>query len=260
MLALSTETMRPSPRRRSRDGESQRGDPFDFLHRVDARVVRHAVAAATIAEVDAARQLAHDHHVGASRALLAQRAGGSERRHDPYRPQVGEQAEALAQAEQTLLRAWCVGVGRVPLRPAHGAQQHGVGCAAAFQHLGGQRDPVLVDRDAADRRPLDLEAGIEPGRERVQELQPCPDHLGTDPVARQDDDFDGSGYGPPAAASSWACSTWSTRSLSSERSCCTLLDVLRLLLLVVGDLLQLVLDVRQLRVDVAGLTLVPEDT
>ena len=32
--------------------------------------------------------------------------------------------------------------------------------------------------------------------------------------------------GPPAAASSWACSTWSTRSVSSVRSCCRLDDVL----------------------------------
>jgi hypothetical protein len=61
---------------------------------------------------------------------------------------------------------------------------------------------MLVDRDAADRRALDLETGLEPGREGIEELQPCADDLGTDPVAREDEDFGGGGYGPPAAASS----------------------------------------------------------
>ena len=52
-----------------------------------------------------------------------------------YRP------EALAQAEQTLLGARLVGVGRVPLRAADGAEQHGVGVAAGGERLVGQRVP-----------------------------------------------------------------------------------------------------------------------
>ena len=51
--------------------------------------------------------------------------------------------------------------------------------------------------------------------------------------------------GPPAAAFSWACSTWSTRSVSSVRSCCSFVSwSFGLRLLVVGDLLDLALSCR----------------
>ena len=73
--------------------------------------------------------------------LLAQRAGVDQRRARPHRAQVRVQAEALAQAEQALLGARRVGVGRVPLRAADRAEQDGVGGAAGLEHLVGERDP-----------------------------------------------------------------------------------------------------------------------
>ena len=117
-----------------------------------------------VAEVDAAGQLAHDEQVGAGDPLRAQRARVEQRRARPDRAQVGVQAEALAEAEQALLGARRVGVGRVPLRPADGAEQHGVGVAAGLEHLVGERGAVLVDRGAADQALVELELA-----ERVQQ-------------------------------------------------------------------------------------------
>ena len=59
--------------------------------------------------------------------LALERARVVERGDRADRAQVGEQAEALAQAEQALLGRGRVGVGRVPLRAADRGEQHGVG-------------------------------------------------------------------------------------------------------------------------------------
>src|SRR3954453_13188346 len=57
----------------AREAEGDLGDPLDLLGRVHAGVVGAAVAAAAVAEVDAAGQLAHDEQVGALDAVAAQR-------------------------------------------------------------------------------------------------------------------------------------------------------------------------------------------
>ena len=138
--------------------------------------------AAGLAEVDAAGQLAHDQQVGAGDPLLAQRAGADQRRAGPHRPQVRVEAHPLAEAEQALLGAGRVGVGRVPLRPADGAEQDRVGGAAGVEHLVGQGDAVLVDREPADQALVELELA-----QRLEQEAGGGDDLGTDPVAGQDD-------------------------------------------------------------------------
>ena len=57
----------------------------------------------------------------------------------PHRAQVRVEAHPLAQAEQALLGAGRVGVGRVPLRAADRAEQDRVGGAAGLEHLVGER-------------------------------------------------------------------------------------------------------------------------
>ena len=130
-LALSTEVTRglrpePSARRRaaSKPTRAMRSISAD---RVRAVVVGDVAVAAAVAEVDAAGQLADDEQVGAGDPLLAQRAGVDQGRARPHRPQVREQPQPLAQAEQPLLGARRVGVGRVPLRAADRAEQDRVG-------------------------------------------------------------------------------------------------------------------------------------
>ncbi len=112
--------------------EGDAGDPADLLGRVDLRVdaaaaaVRQRLDAARLAEIDAAGELADDHHVEPADDLRLQRRGIDERIEDHRRPQVGEQRQVLAQAQQAALGL----LGerqRVPLRAADGAEQHGIG-------------------------------------------------------------------------------------------------------------------------------------
>ena len=100
----------------------------------------------------------------------------------PHRAQVGEQAHPLAQAEQALLGARRVGVGRVPFRPADRAEQDRVGGAAGVEDLVGEGGAVLVDRDPADQALVELELA-----ERLEQGAGGADDLGADPVAGQDD-------------------------------------------------------------------------
>ena len=159
--------------------------------------------------------------------------------------------------------------GRVPCAdragPAPGAARRGRSCptsgrrprpAAPRRHArqrsstsGSERHSVLVDRDAADRSSVDLEAGRRTGGASASSsCSPAADHLGSDAVARQGDDCSAAGgYGPPAAASSCACSTWSTRSVSSVRSCWTLWMSCACCCWSLEICFELVLDVGQLR-------------
>ena len=162
--------------------EGGAGDPLDLGHRVLAGVVGGVAVAAAVAEVDAAGQLADDEQVGAGDPVLAQRAGADQRRARPHRAQVGVEAHPLAQAEQALLGARRVGVGRVPFRAADGAEQDGVGAAAGLEHLVGERDAVGVDRAAAHQPLVELELA-----QRLEQPPRGGDDLGPDPVAGQED-------------------------------------------------------------------------
>ncbi len=147
--------------------EADARDPLDLALGVDAGVVRGVAVEAAVAEVDAAGQLAHDQQVGALDPLALERARVEQRRAGPDRAQVGEQPEALAQAEQPLLGARPARVGGVPLGAADGGQQHGVGAPAGVEHLVGQRRAVRVDRGAADQPLVELEvARAAPARPR----------------------------------------------------------------------------------------------
>ena len=98
-------------------------------------------------------------------------------------PKVREQAQALAKPEQPLLGPGRVGVGRVPLGPADGAEEDGVGLATGLERLLGEGGAVLVDRGAPDRVLGDFEVA-----DRLQDSAMRPDDLGADAVAGQQDD------------------------------------------------------------------------
>ena len=127
-LALSTDVTRL--RAASKAGAR---DPLDLGRVVEALIARGGLAARLLAEVDAAGQLAHHEQVGALDDLALERAGVVERLQRPDGPQVGVEAEPLAQAEQPLLGARLVGVGGVPLRAADR------GRAARRRRLGRRR-------------------------------------------------------------------------------------------------------------------------
>ncbi|MCY1357379.1 hypothetical protein D9M69_438690 [compost metagenome] len=85
------------------------------------------------------------------------------------RAQVGEQAQLRTDLQQAALRA-DVALDLVPLRPAHGAQQHGIGLACALQGLVGQGHAVLVDGGAADDVFGQFEAELELVVGQLQDL------------------------------------------------------------------------------------------
>ena len=137
------------------EGAGALDDAADLGRRVVAGVVGRVVAETAVAEVDAADQLAHDHEVELGHELLAQRARGV-LRVAARGADVGVAAEHRAQREQALLGAHR---GAVPLRPADGAQQHGVGAEAGLAR--GVRERMAAARRSRRRR-----TGARPARRR----------------------------------------------------------------------------------------------
>ena len=168
------------------------GDPRDARdlvlvvdHRVPAAAKPTLLAAPPrLAEVDAAGQLAHDEQVDALDDLAPQRRGIGEPGDDGRGPQVREEAEILADAQQPLLGAHVDGE-RVPLRPADRAEQHRPAVAADVDDLVAQRRAVGVDRGAADQLLDELEREALPGRDRLEHAAGLHDHLGADAVSGQ---------------------------------------------------------------------------
>ena len=97
-----------------------------------------------------------------STTLALEARGIGERRIADRRPQVGEQAEILAQAQQARLGPRVVG-HRIPFRTADRAEDHGIG-GLRQRHGGvGDGDLVGIVAGAADQPFLGLEGG-EPAR------------------------------------------------------------------------------------------------
>ena len=111
---------RPARRRRGPRARSRRGCTRW------CRTAAAPVAVARLPEVGAAGELAHHHQVDAAHHLGAQRGALDQARVHAHRAQVGEHPQRGAQPEQPGLAA-LVAAEVVPLRPADGAEQHGVG-------------------------------------------------------------------------------------------------------------------------------------
>jgi hypothetical protein len=97
-------------------------------------------AAARLAEVDVAGQLADDEDVQAGHQLGLEAGGAHELLVADGRAEVGEQAQVLAQAQDGLLGAQRA-VELVVLPVAHGAEQHGVGRLGQFSVDSGSGWP-----------------------------------------------------------------------------------------------------------------------
>ena len=124
---------------RARGREGDAGDALDLRAcRTRRRRARRVALARLLAEVDAARELAHDEQVGALEDLALERAGVVERRQRAHRAQVGEQAEALAQRRAG---------------PARGAAAPG----SVESHFG---PPTAASRTASARRQASSVASV----------------------------------------------------------------------------------------------------
>ncbi len=102
----------------------------------------------------------------------------------PHRAQVREELELESQAEQGILGS-CGRGGVVPLRPAHGAEQHGIRRAAGVQRRGRQRRTGLVDGLATDRLLVPRHAEAEALAGRIGAATRDATHLWADAVAGQ---------------------------------------------------------------------------
>ncbi len=156
---------------RPRSPEGHAGDPLDLGACVDAGVRGGVWGPRLLPEVDTAGQLAHHQQVGPFDQLPLERTRVIQRLQRLDRAQVGEQPQALAQPEQTLLGPGLIRVGGVPLRPAYSGQQ----AASGLEHrrggvdVGHGVDPAgeQVDRDEHrsqeqddEHRHLDQRAGL----------------------------------------------------------------------------------------------------
>src|SRR5690606_21335951 len=111
----------------ARDLEGEPDDAADLVLVVDEGVEAEALAVADVAalglaEVDAARELTDEEQVDVLRALGLERRGVLEAGDHLHGADVREEAEVLAHAEQTLLRA-NGGAGVVPLGASDGAEE-----------------------------------------------------------------------------------------------------------------------------------------
>ncbi len=176
----------------ARQIEGDARDTLDLAGRVDgcidgallAVLQRHDLL--RLAEVGAAGQLAQDQEVEALDQLALETRCLGERRIADRRAQVGKQVQLLAQAQQAGLGTDLVG-HLVPLRPADRAEDDGISGLGLGEDFLGERRAVLVDRDAATQRLLDLELGLGLlGQERDQPVD-LGHQLGTDTVAGEEE-------------------------------------------------------------------------
>ena len=131
------------------------GDPLDLHHAVAFGIIGLravlAIAAAPLAEVDAAGQLPDHHQVKAvGDDIGPQRAITCQGRVEFCGAQIRIKAQGRPQTEQRLFRAQGCGI-LVPLWAADGAQQDTVRRQAAVDRLLGQGLPAGVDGAATGK-------------------------------------------------------------------------------------------------------------
>ena len=178
----------------ARQLESHGGDALDLVGVVDLGVDGALLAIAEVddllrlAEIDAAGQLAHDHDVEAFDDLTLERRSVGQRRIAYGGPQIGEETEILAQAQQARLGPHVVGnIG--PFRAADRRQHYRVGGLRQRHVRFADRVAMRVIGRAADQAFFEFERGEARFGNNACDLFDFRRHFGTDAVARQKQDF-----------------------------------------------------------------------
>ena len=184
----------------ARQLEADPRDALDFVGVVDLGVGGAFLAVAEVddglglAEIQPAGELAQDDDIEAVHHLALEARGIRERRIADRRPDVGEQAELLAQPQQPSLGPHVVGYA-VPFRAADRAEQDRVGRLRLRHRVLGDGDAVHVVAAAADQRRL----GLEPAEPILVHERDQPfdlgHHLGADAVAGKQQELLGHGNG-----------------------------------------------------------------
>ena len=144
--------------------------------------------AARLAEIGAGGELAQDQHVEAGNQLFLEAGRFRQRRQHGGRAQVGEQVHFLAQLQQARLRADVAG-HVVPFGAADGAQQHRVDVHRLIERVIGQGRARRIDGGAADQVFGHVEGDVTACVHPVDDAANLAHHLGTDAVARQEQQF-----------------------------------------------------------------------
>ncbi len=177
-----------------REIEAGADDALDLNFGVDlgidaaAGAVRHPLDAARLAEIDAARQFAHDHQIETGDEIALQGRGVGQRVEHHRRAQIGEQIHFLAQLEEAALGAQFER-DRLPFRAADRAEQHRVRGHRLGQRGVGQRHAGGVIGGAADEALGNLEAGDVAAIEELDHAHHLAHDLGADAVTRQNQDL-----------------------------------------------------------------------
>ena len=161
----------------------------DWVHPDDAAAV-HDAALLRLAEVHAAGELADDEQVDALDDLGLEGGRVEEGGDRGHRAQVGPQAEAGADRQQTLLGPH-IRRRDVPLRAADGAEEDGRGAAGLLDRLGADRHAIRVDRRAADEVLLEVEDVLVALADRLEDSDALRRYLRSDAVTGQHEDVKG---------------------------------------------------------------------
>ena len=158
---------------------------FGVAHGIDADdALRGFGAALGLGIVEAAGELADDHHIHALKDVGLEHAGVGELGIDLDGADVGEDVEVGAQGQQTILGP---GGSRrvVPFGSPHGAEQNRVGRRGQIPDAVRQRSAVFVDGYAADVTVFEDEIVAKGAAHGLHGLDAFGGDLGPDAVAAQ---------------------------------------------------------------------------
>jgi len=158
-----------------------------IAHRVEGLALL-AVDLARLAEVQAAGQLADDQQVGAFRDLGLERSRAFQARPDARRPQIGVDAKALPQREQSALGPFLrrqVIEGRIADR-AHQRRRRG---PAVGERLWRQCGFTGAQRRAAHQVGRGGDRVTKPRRDGAKDIDRRRDHFGPDAVTWNEGDI-----------------------------------------------------------------------
>ena len=116
--------------------------------------------AARLAEINVTRQFTHDQDVEAGHHFGFERRGVGQFRIKKRGPQVGEQPEFLADAQQAALGTQFARIV-VPPRAANGTEQDGIGCLGELVRRLGKRIFGRIDGTAAQQGLFHLDVQVE---------------------------------------------------------------------------------------------------
>ena len=173
---------------RAGEVEGDARDAVDLVGLVDLGVDGTLLAVAELgdllglAEIDAARQLPDDEQVEPFDEFGLERGRSRQRGIADRGPQIGEELQILAQAQETGLGTLVIG-HTVPFGAADGAEDDGVGRVGLLHRILGDRTPVGVVRRAADQVVLCLEGDAAASVEPVDDAAHLRHHFLADPVA-----------------------------------------------------------------------------